>query len=37
MLAVKATAESMQSSLESMKVVEEMRRTMRDIKDLKKS
>jgi cell fate (sporulation/competence/biofilm development) regulator YmcA (YheA/YmcA/DUF963 family) len=32
--AVQVTAETLQATLESMKVVEEMRRTLRDIRDV---
>jgi hypothetical protein len=34
--AVRATAETLQAALEHMKVVEEMRRTLRDIRDMNK-
>jgi hypothetical protein len=33
---VKATAEALQATLEQMHVVEEMRRTLRDIRDVSK-
>jgi hypothetical protein len=33
---VHATAESMRATLDGMQVVEEMRRTLRDIRDLNK-
>ena len=36
MEAVHATAETLQATLEHMKVVEEMRRTLRDIRDVNK-
>jgi hypothetical protein len=36
MAAVHATAETLQATLENMKVVEDMRRTLRDIRDLRK-
>jgi len=36
MQAVQATAETLQATLENMKVVEEMRRTLRAIRDLNK-
>jgi len=34
--AVQATAETLEATLEHMKVVEEMRRTLRDIRDVHK-
>jgi cell fate (sporulation/competence/biofilm development) regulator YmcA (YheA/YmcA/DUF963 family) len=34
--AVHATAETLQATLEHMKIVEEMRRTLRDIRDVNK-
>ena len=34
--AVRATADTMNASLEQMQVVEEMRRTLREIKDVNK-
>jgi hypothetical protein len=34
--AVRATAETLHASLEQMKVVEEMRRTLREIRDVNK-
>ena len=37
MNAVHATAETLEATLESMKVVEEMRRTLRDIRDANKA
>ena len=36
MNAVHATAETLRATLEHMKVVEEMRRTLRDIRDVNK-
>jgi len=34
--AVHATAESLEATLEGMRVIEEMRRTLRDIRDMNK-
>jgi hypothetical protein len=34
--AVRASAETLQATFENMKVVEEMRRTLRDIRDARK-